>query len=41
MNPETPGQAPSLSRSWVILRALHNTRDVQLYVPSEERSNHG
>ena len=40
---ETPGQAPSLSRqvSWVLLRALHNTRDLQLYVPSEGRSNYG
>ena len=42
-NPETPGQAPPLSRwvSWVLLRALHNTRDLQLYVPSEVRSNYG
>ena len=34
-SPETPGQA------WVLLRALHNTRDLQLYVPSERRSNYG
>ena len=27
--------------SWVLLRALHNTRDLQLYVPSEGRSNYG
>ena len=42
-NPETPGQAPSLSRkvSWVLLRALDNTQDLQLYVPSEGRSNYG
>ena len=41
-NPETPGQAPSLSRqvSWVLLRAF-NTRDLHLYVPSEGRSNYG
>ena len=41
--PETPGQAPSLSRdvSWVLLRALHNTQGLQLHVPSEGRSNYG
>ena len=41
--PETPGQAPSPLQyvSWVLLHALRNTRDLQLYVPSKGRSNYG
>ena len=41
--PETPGQTPSLNEECTgfFLRALHNTRDLQLYVPSEGRSNYG
>ena len=38
IKPGTPGQKPS-QMQWVLLCALHNTLDQQLYVPSGGRSN--
>ena len=32
---------PLLVAIWVLSRALHNTRDIRLYAPSEGRSNNG
>ena len=40
-NPETPGQAPSLSRVLGSFTCItQHTRDLQLYIPSEGRSNY-
>ncbi len=40
---ETRGKTPSLSDKYklVLLRALHNKQDLQLYVPSKGQSNNG
>ena len=43
IKPGTPGRTPSLfdkCMHLVILRAMQNTRDQRLYVPSEGRGSH-